>query len=222
MVVRSVAAAVAFAALTAFAACRGSRVTMSPVPPPRSWTEELDRNRHEKDAAFASDSDSPIPRGERAAFRGLTYFPPDPAWRYAGWIERYPTATRITIVTTNGERRPCERWGRVTFTRTGRELTLQVYRMLDLPDRPGGEGLFLPFKDVTTGKETYPAGRYVDLLGPDGGPFVLDFNTAYNPSCAYGEPERFQCPVTPAENVLPIAVTAGERGPAHGADEPAR
>ena len=92
-------------------------------------------------------------------------------------------------------------------------LTLQVYRLLDLPERSGGDGLFLPFKDQTTGKETYAAGRYVDLDGPDDGPFVLDFNLAYNPSCAYGEPERFQCPVTPAENRLPIAVTAGERGP---------
>jgi uncharacterized protein (DUF1684 family) len=105
----------------------------------------------------------------------------------------------------------------VTFLRGGRVVALHVYRLLDLPERAGGEGLFLPFKDQTTGKETYPAGRYVDLVGPDGGPFVLDFNRAYNPSCAYGEPERFQCPVTPAENALPIAVTAGERGPAHGA-----
>ncbi len=97
-------------------------------------------------------------------------------------------------------------------------MTLQVYRLLDLPDRPGGEGLFLPFKDETTGKESYAAGRYVDLEGPDGGPFVLDFNRAYNPSCAYGDPERFQCPVTPAENALPISVTAGERGPAPAVD----
>jgi len=210
------------AGLGVFSACQGSKVTMSPVPPPRSWTQELALHRHARDAAFATDADSPIPRAERAGFRGLAYFPPDPAWRYAGWVERYPTAERITIVTTNGELRPCERWGRVTFDRDGRVLTLQVYRMLDLPDRPGGEGLFLPFKDRTTGKETYPAGRYVDLDGPDGGPFVLDFNQAYNPSCAYGEPQRFQCPVTPAENALPIAITAGERGPAHAADEPAR
>ena len=216
------AAALVLAGLGALAGCRGSGVTMSPVPPPRSWEQTLAERRHARDDAFANDSDSPIPRVERAAFRGLTYFPPDPAWRYAGWVERYKTAERITIVTTNGQPRPCERWGRVTFVRDGRVLTLQVYRMLDLPDRPGGEGLFLPFKDLSTGKETYPAGRYIDLDGPDGGPFVLDFNQAYNPSCAYGEPERFQCPVTPAENALPIAITAGERGPAHAADEPAR
>jgi len=217
-IVTSVVAAFA----VAFSACDGSRVTMSPIPPPRSWAQELAARRLGRDAAFASDPDSPLPVAQRATFRGLTYFPPDPAWRYAGSVERYPTPDRITIVTTNGAPRPCERWGRVTFARDGRVLTLQIYRLLDLPNRPGGEGLFLPFKDKTTGEETYPAGRYVDLDGPDGGPFVLDFNGAYNPSCAYGEPERFQCPVTPAENALSIAVTAGERGPAHAADERSR
>ena len=108
----------------------------------------------------------------------------------------------------------------MTFLREGRVLTLQVYRLLDQPPRQDGLGLFLPFKDRTTGKDTYPAGRYVDLEGPDGGPFVLDFNRAYNPSCAYGEPERFQCPVTPAENTLSVAVSVGERGSASPAREP--
>jgi len=215
-------AAVVVAALLTVTACTGPRVTMSPLPPPDSWGQELAGLRQSRDEAFVSDPDSPLPRAERAAFRGLAYFAPDPSWRYAGWVERYPSAERITMVTTGGKPRPCERWGRVIFARDGQVLTLQIYRLLDLPDRPGGEGLFLPFKDRTSGKETYPAGRYVELDGPDGGPFVLDFNHAYNPSCAYGEPERFQCPATPAENVLPIAVTAGERGPGHAAGEPAR
>lgn len=215
-------AAVLLAGVALLFACERSGVTMSPVPPPRSWEQEVAAARSEKDAVFAADPESPIPRKERAAFRGLSHFPADPAWRYAGWVERYENPERISIVTTSGTPRPCERWGRVTFTRDGRALTLQVYRLLDLPDRAGGDGLFLPFKDQTTGKQTYAAGRYVDLVGPDGGPFVLDFNLAYNPSCAYGEPERFQCPVTPAENRLPIAVTAGERGPDHAAGESKR
>jgi hypothetical protein len=216
---RRATAAIIVAGITALPACNGSKLTMSPVPPPRSWEQEIATRRHDRDVAFATDPDSPIPRAERAAFQGLTHYPPDPAWRYAGWIERYKTPERIAIGTTSGAPRPCERWGRVTFARDGRVMTLQVYRLLDLPERSGGLGLFLPFKDQTTGRETYAAGRYVDLDGPDDGPFVLDFNLAYNPSCAYGEPERFQCPVTPAENRLPIAVTAGERGPDHAVSE---
>ena len=66
--------------------------------------------------------------------------------------------------------------------------------------------------DATTGTETYPAGRYLELFGPPGGPFALDFNRAQNPSCAYGAPERFACPVTPAENRLELRIEAGETG----------
>jgi uncharacterized protein (DUF1684 family) len=221
MVVTRIAASV-LVGLVALSACDRTGVTMSSIPPPRSWEHEIATRRQDKDATFAKDADSPLPEARRKAFRGLTYFPADPGWRYAGSVERYPAPERMTIVTTSGKPRPCERWGRVRFARDGQVLTLQIYRLLDLPDRPGGEGLFLPFKDASTGKETYSAGRYVDLEGPDDGPFVLDFNNAYNPACAYGEPERFQCPVTPAENALPIAVTAGERGPAHAAEEPTR
>jgi hypothetical protein len=213
------AAAVALFVAT-LAACYRPGVTMTQDAPSPSWEPRVVQDRHDRDASFASDPDSPIPKAGRATFHGLDYFPPDPAWRYAGWVERYAAPERMTMITTAGKQRPCERWGRVTFERDGRLLTLQVYRLLDMPDQPGGAGLFLPFKDGTAGKETYAAGRYVDLDGPDGGPYVLDFNRAYNPSCAYGEPERFQCPVTPAENALPIAVRAGERGPSgpsHGA-----
>jgi uncharacterized protein (DUF1684 family) len=212
---------IALLAVGVCAACHDSGVTMSPVPPPQSWADQLEADRSERDRDFAKDPDSPIPKTARERFRGLTYYPADASWRYAGWIERYAVAEKLELVTTNGERRPCEKWGRLTFAREGTVATLQVYRLLDQPDRPGGDGLFLPFKDRSAGKETYPAGRYVDLSGPDGGPFVLDFNRAYNPSCAYGEPERFQCPVTPAENALAIAVTAGERGPGKQQAEPA-
>lgn len=195
----------------------GPRPTMTAVPPPRSWSAEVAADRRAKDEAFRTDPESPLPQGKRATFAGLDYFPLDPSWRYAGFIAWYPSPEKFTIVTTAGQPRPCERVGRVTFARDGRTFELQVYRLLDMPERSGGEGLFLPFKDKTTGRTTYAAGRYVDLDGPEGGPFTLDFNRAYDPSCAYGDASRFQCPATPPENTLPIAVTAGERGPAgHG------
>jgi len=208
--------AVALAALALAAAC-GARSSMTPVGPPGSWRDDLEGLRAARDAAFRTDPDSPIPAGSRATFHGLDYFPPDPSWRYAGFVEMYAAPEKLTLVTTAGKPRPCARVGRVTFARDGRPMALQVYRLLDMPERAGGEGLFLPFKDRTTGKETYPAGRYVDLEGPEGGPFVLDFNRAYDPSCAYGDAARFECPVTPQENLLPVRVAAGERGPwAHG------
>ena len=126
---------------------------MSPVPPPRSWEHEVQVDRKEKDVLFVRDPDSPIPRSERAGFRGLDYYPADPAWRYAGWIERYETAERISIVTTAGKPRPCERWGRVTFARDGQVVTLQVYRLLDVPERQGG---LHPSPPASGGAQTPP------------------------------------------------------------------
>jgi uncharacterized protein (DUF1684 family) len=204
--------AVPFFLALAFAGCREGHGPMRPDPPPAGWEARLAAERAEKDREFRDAPDSPIPVDERAAFRGLTHWPPDPALRFSGAIEVDERLVRFEIPSTTGAMRPCERYGRVRFAIGGRELVLHVYRLLDLDNRPGESTYFLPFTDETTGVETYPAGRYVDLEGPKDGPFVLDFNRAYNPSCAYGDPQRFACPVTPKENHLPVRIEAGERG----------
>lgn len=183
---------------------------MVSIPPPPDWTEMLQLQRDSRDEVFKSDPESPLLPQDRADFEGLEYWPPDPAYYFAGPIQFYADPERFTIVATSGQQRPCEKIGRIAFTIDGNRRTLQVYRLLDQP--PGTDGLFLPFMDATTGKETYPAGRYINLDGPPGGPYVLDFNQAYNPSCAYGSPERFACPVTPPENRLDVPIPVGERG----------
>ena len=119
---------------------------------------------------------------------------------------------RLTLLSTTGKARPCETYGSVSFVLRGQACRLRVYRLLDVEAPSLTTSLFLPFTDGTTGAETYPAGRYVNIEGPEKGPYVVDFNRAYNPQCAYGAPERFACPVTPAENRLPVRIEAGERG----------
>ena len=201
---------------------------MVPILPPGNWEAELQQSRLRKDESFRQSPDTPLLAVDVQAFGGLEYWAPDPAYHYAGPLHIYATKQRFEIVTTSGRSRPCEKFGWIEFPVGGLPQKLQVYRLLDLGDGSGGaESLLLPFADGTTGKETYPAGRYVDLQGPtaelhvtngpDGrpisvGPYVLDFNRSYNPSCAYGAPERFACPVTPAENRLRVRVEAGERG----------
>lgn len=194
-----------------FAACAGDGAMQNaPVPP--GWAESIARDRAEKDRLFRESKDTPILPEDLPAFRGLDHWPVDPKLHFVGPIEVNDRLERFTIPTTAGALRPCERYGRVRFELGGRDLSLDVYRLLDGPARPGEESFFLPFTDGTTGTETYPAGRFVDLEGPRGGPYVMDFNRAYNPLCAYGAPARFACPVTPKENRLPIRVEAGERG----------
>ncbi len=183
---------------------------MMSLEPPQDWVARLETARQERDHYFRTSPESPLITEEIPGFEGLEYYEPSSGYYFVGEIEYYAEPEPIEMITTSGKQRPCEKIGRVRFAIDGTPTTLQVYRLLDIQDPTAA--LFLPFNDVTTGTETYPAGRYADLVGPQGGPYVLDFNRAYNPSCAYGAPERFACPVTPAENRLKVRIAAGERG----------
>lgn len=192
--------------------CRGpAGDPLEVAPPPEGWEESLREERASRDESMRGDPDGPIPPSELAAFAGLEYWPPNPDLRFRGAINRYESPERLTIITTTGRERPCERYGWIRFRAGGRHHTLQVYRLLDAPGA-GVRQFFLPFTDLTNGVETYPAGRYVNLDGPEDGPYVVDFNYAYNPLCAYGRPEKYVCPVPPRENALSVRIEAGERG----------
>jgi uncharacterized protein (DUF1684 family) len=106
----------------------------------------------------------------------------------------------IKIPTNTGDTREYSRYARVRFSVDGNEGELTVFK--------GGKNLFLPFADATNGESSYAAGRYVEVQERDGH-FVIDFNEAYSPYCAYSD--RFSCPRVPRENKLPFNVEAGER-----------
>ena len=164
--------------------------------------------RHAKDELFVRSQHSPLPRDRRRDFVGLAYFQPDPSYRLTG-LRLEPIEDRETrpfaIATSAHRPRPAYRLGRLRFVLAGLELTLTAYRV--------GEGtsdsLFVPFQDETSGRETYGAGRYLDIEQGTDGTFVLDFNDAYHPYCAYSD--SYSCPLPPVENRLPIAIEAGER-----------
>ena len=167
--------------------------------------------RADKDEYFRRAHDSPIPHDQRHDFPGLPYFPVDEALRFEGLeLEPYagnePVSFQIPI--SDGRLRDAERAGTLTFELGGAKQRLTGYRFLK--DRSGS--VFVPFLDVTSGTETYGAGRYLDLdPDPEDGTYVIDFNLAYHPSCVYDA--RFACPLTPAENRLPVRIEAGERLP---------
>lgn len=210
---KAVAVALGSAAvvLAASACSRSEPPTMAAPAPPAAWAKRLADDRRAKDESFRGGTQSPIPPEARGTFAGLDYFPPDPKLRLVGTITTDPSPRRFRMPTNTTEERLTETYGRLTFDHAGQRCSLQVFRFLDEERRPGGEGLFLGFTDDTSGKESYPGGRFVNLEGPEGGPFVLDFNEAYNPYCAYGI-QSWSCPVPPPENRLPVRIEAGERG----------
>ena len=170
------------------------------------YARELDLPRRSKDAAFGSDPHSPIPPGERRKFEGLHYFAPDIRWSVKGGIARLPGGEVLEMATSTGEPRRQVRYARLTLSTPAGPATLYAYK--DAGHAHGGT-LFVPFRDATSGRDTYGAGRYLDLDEPEGDEIVVDFNLAYNPYCAYSE--AYSCPLPPAENWLKVAVTAGEK-----------
>lgn len=210
---KTLVAVLVSAVLVALGGCKTTPSgALSPIPPPEGWRETVIEWRESKNTQFKNDPQTPLLAEDVPGFESLDYWEPNPDYYFVGQVNMYVQPEQFEIVTTSGQVRPCARVGWVSFKLDGQMLTLQVYRLLDQAPQSGGAAFFVPFMDGTTGQETYHAGRYLDLQGPEGGPFVLDFNMAYNPSCAYGAPERFACPATPAENRLPVRIEVGERG----------
>jgi uncharacterized protein len=173
-----------------------------------SYTAVITGYRAEKDAFFKSSPHSPIPADERDAFTGLPYYPIDEELVFEGVnLEPYSgdEPSSFQIPTSDGKLRPAHRAGTFSFEVGGAARRLTAYVMND--GRP--ESLFLPFLDQTSGRETYGAGRYLDLEPDDDGTYAIDFNQAYHPSCVYAP--QYSCPLTPAENRLATRIEAGER-----------
>ncbi len=162
---------------------------------------ELEALRAEKDDFFGNHPQSPLTREQKKSFHGLNYFPENESLRLEVKVEEFPTKEPLGIQTSTGDIQVYEKYGKFRFTVDGEEAELTIYQ--------GEHGYFLPFVDSLAGKETYPAGRYLEPEELPGGRFFVDFNLAYNPYCAYNE--HWSCPITPAENRLKVAVRAGEK-----------
>lgn len=172
----------------------------------KKMESEIMEQRRKKDDYFKTSPESPLPAEIRPIFQGLEYYPINWNYRFEGPVHRYPDPEKFMIITTEGDKREALKYGYIRFFLNGKEFRLEVYRLLDLEEK---DLLFVPFVDANVGKETYDAGRYIDLVEKPNGVYVIDFNSAYNPSCSYGG--NFPCPITPKENHLPIAIPAGEK-----------
>ncbi len=173
----------------------------------------LQHFRARRDQLFAQHPQSALDEGQRQHFQGLAYFPYQPALCLLAEIDTTIPAQRQTVVMSATEEMTMLTIGRLHFTVGGQQVALSLY-WLEIY----GGGLFLPFRDTTSPAESYGGGRYLFDTIKSSGPLpggdnkrqiMLDFNYAYNPSCAYNS--RWVCPLAPQENRLSVAIPAGEK-----------
>jgi len=175
-----------------------------PPDDPKDYAAKLAGERSAKDAAFLA-ADDPIPKAKHAEFLPLGYFPIDPEYNAPAQLKRIDDPTIVDMPTSTGTNRKMRRVGTLAFTLKGQPLTLTAF--VEVGTDPNH--LFVPFSDLTSGTETYAAGRFMDLDRNATGIYEVDFNRAYHPYCYYNP--TWECPYPPPENRLKVPIRAGER-----------
>ncbi len=157
--------------------------------------------RQGKDDFFANHPNSPLTPEQREHFAGLSYFPENPALQIEADVSAFAEQEQVQLPTSTGDLKTYTRYGRFSFEVDGQSAELTLFQ--------APYGFFLPFVDSLAGKETYGAGRYLEPEQLANGKFLIDFNLAYNPYCAYND--AWNCPIPPAENRLKVPIRAGEK-----------
>lgn len=161
----------------------------------------IQEERAMKDRYFRMDPYSPIE--DRSNFDGLDYYDPNPDYRFTLTLQPAEKQEELVFQTSTGDEQIYYRLGTVEFEVEGEAGKLAIYQS------PDYDGLFLPFRDATSGNETYGAGRYLEPHDLGGGELLVDFNLSYNPFCAYSD--AYSCPLPPFENHLKIPIRTGEK-----------
>jgi len=159
--------------------------------------------RKQIDQYFKDSEDSPLTEDQKNAFQGLNYYPANEGYHFILKLHKFRHPQEINMVASKGDERKYIRFGYFEFQVDGKLYRLTAYKL------PDSEYILVPFKDATTGIDTYGGGRYINIDHVNSDLYKLDFNMAYNPYCAYN-PE-YSCLLVPSENILPIAIPAGQK-----------
>lgn len=175
-------------------------------PPTAAYVRKVAEERTRKDEFFkVGGAESPVKPAEQTKFLPISYFDIDPDYASPATLKLLDERTRLVMPTSTGKMRDMERVGHLEFTLRGQPQRLTAFSEVGQQV----SRLFVPFSDLTSGTETYPAGRYMDIDPQASGIYVVDFNTAYHPYCYYNS--EYDCPFPPTENRLKVPIRAGER-----------
>jgi len=196
-----------FTFLLAAAACTSG----PPAPDASTFIDELTQYRTARETSLREDPDA-IPPDKRSTLLPLRYYAPDEKYSVPAALRLSSERPIVEVPTSTGTIRRMQLVGTLEFRLDGQPMSLGALA-------PAGEAiqsLFVPFTDLTSGAETYKAGRYLDLHPTSTGVYIIDFNRAYNPTCAYNE--SYECPYPPPSNRLQVAILAGEKLPPASAE----
>ena len=195
------------ALLVVCVAVAGACTSGPPAPDDTKVLQSIEQWRADREQLFRDGPDSPIPPNKRDQLLPIPYYPVDQAFVVPAALKLSDERPVFDIPTSTGTQRKYQLVGTLEFRLQGQPMSLGALV-------PAGEeirDLFVPFTDSTTGGETYPAGRYLDVAPTSTGIYSIDFNRAYNPYCAYNL--SYECPYPPPSNQLKVPVRAGEKKP---------
>ena len=172
-----------------------------------AYAEQIEKEREDKDRFMKTYPESPFAK-IKDQYTELKYYPIDPKYRIVADLVPIGNKKLVTLATSDGKQERYQEYAYAEFDLDQFHNKLVIYEMIEMGPFRGK--LFLAFGDATSAKETYGAGRYLDVTKTPGATtIILDFNKAYNPYCAYNE--TYSCPLPPPENLLNVAIRAGEK-----------
>jgi uncharacterized protein len=181
--------------------------SLQPAGTDEVYRQQIEKERKEKDDFMRNNSESPF-ADSTALFTGLAYFTVDERYRLSANLVPIENKKTVTLATSDGLEKRYLEYAYTEFSVEGKDCKLLILEIMDMGPFRGT--LFLAFADATSATETYGAGRYLDIKKVPGSTSItLDFNKAYNPYCAYTD--KFSCPFPPRENMLEVAIKAGEK-----------
>ena len=180
---------------------------LNQIPSSKYWDHSI-RFVAEQNEHYSSKETSPLDKKSRKAFEGHRFYEVNLAYVVKAKFARISNGDTVVMKTSADTEKSYIKYAQLHFNILHKHCHLMVYQSLTLREMEEYKNyLFIPFKDLTSGKETYGGGRYMDIMIPEGDEIILNFNTAYNPYCAYAD--GYFCPIPPTENTLNVEIKAG-------------
>ncbi|MDD2820302.1 MAG: DUF1684 domain-containing protein [Flavobacterium sp.] len=172
------------------------------------FTDAVEKFQKELNAEYADAKTSPLMADDLATFKSLDFYPINEKFKVTARFVRTKKEKPFEMKTSTDRKPLYVKYGEAYFTIDGSDFKLNIYRNIELSKKAEYKDyLFLPFSDLTSGNESYIGGKYIDMKVPEGNTIIIDFNTSYNPYCAYNH--KYSCPKVPLENDLNIEIKAG-------------